>query len=192
MTIKKLILAAIVVVVLVGVIGGVFMLTRDDGQSSTQNTDASTSLLLGTADWGNSLHDVADVTVETSKFADQVSKDLTVVRLWNGKPGFQLKQGVQTQSTAKKAINAFKEADHEPSLREHLGGADPISAAMAAHADEGIGYCVPKGMGCYLISYTLRYGTHIITLSLYKEAEGEHSAEVFLRELDRVVSERLS
>ncbi|NMO50689.1 hypothetical protein HH310_05700 [Actinoplanes sp. TBRC 11911] len=192
MTFKKSILTVFAGVVLVGVGAGVFVLTRDDGQSSPQNTQASTSLLLGTDDWGSSLDDVFDVTVETSRVTDQVSKDLTIVRIWRGKLGFQLKQGVQTQPTVKKAVDAFKYNDPGPSLRKHLGGADPISTAMAAHADEGIGYCVPEGAGCYTISYTLRYGTHIINLNLYKEAENEHSAEVFLQELDKAVNERLS
>ncbi|WP_433730191.1 hypothetical protein ACQP2Y_19425 [Actinoplanes sp. CA-051413] len=168
---------------------------RDDGQRSSETTAESTALLLDTADWGESLPDAGGVTVETQAHENIVTKDLSVIRRWQmpqSGDGFVLRQDVQTQPSQEKAHEAYLAADPAPNYREDLDGADPVSTAAAAHADEAVGYCVPDQTGCFIIHYTLRYETHVIDLSLIRRGAVSSNAEALLRTLDLVVTERLS
>jgi hypothetical protein len=154
-----------------------------------------TALLLDTADWGDRALPPSPVSVETVSHQDLLTKATVVTRRWttpNGSDrGYELRQDVQGRTKEDSAHDAFRQADPGPDYRAHLGGADPISTAPAGHADEAVGYCVPNPTGCFIISYTLRYGTYLVELSLTSKGATPSSAQPLLAVLDEVMSRRV-
>jgi hypothetical protein len=175
-------------------VAGSVALLRGDGQGSAENTARSTSLLLSTADWGGAL-DVSEgpLVVETRTLHGVLPpKAVSVQRRWSvdGR-SFSLRQEVQVQVSTGKAKDAFREVDPGSDLHDHLGPIRSLSIAAARHADEGVGYCVPAPVGCDLIEYALRYGDYVVDLGLREHDETAVDGEMFLEQLDFVVSGRL-
>ena len=180
--------AAVVIAIVISV---VVVLDHRDGGPSTAQADASRTLLLNTSGWRGALTDPGNLTVEDLTYDDPLTKAADVGRRWrNTDGGFELRQDVQSGASVSRAKDMFRLLDRGPKLREDFGGADPLSTAGAAHADQGVGYCVPRPVGCSSIEYTLRYGASVVVLRLVKANEVKADADGYLRELDDVVSGR--
>ena len=154
----------------------------------------SAALLMAIADWNVSAPDFAKATMESFEHADSSGATVNTRRWTIAVSGDDLvvRQDVRRERNQNDAHELFVEIDPSEALKNDLGNVQKISADAATHADEAIGYCVPRPTGCFVIDYWLRYKSYLVDFSLTGGDLQSGSGEALLTSLDSALDAKLS
>jgi hypothetical protein len=189
---KSMLYGISAVVILTGIAGTVAFAARQD--HSDPNALDPKVLLLDAGDWQLAQQGFDPLSVETTDHKG-LSGEVITTRIWSlGTEGrkFGVKQFVQRQDSELRAHQVFADEEPGPSYRKKLGGAEKLSVALAMHADEAVGYCVPRAPRCSIVSYDMRYGEYLVSFGLSGDDFSTTSGEAMLKTLDGVVASRLA
>lgn len=188
---RVLALGAVAVGVLL--VGGGTTAAVFPGAEPDANALPPTALLLETGEWNTDLPGFGQAPVRTGTHRGLSGERITT-RTWdvtNSRGRLVVRQYVQRQDSGRRASEVFAAEDPGPVFREKLGSADDLTVTAAPHADEAVGYCVPRGETCSIIRFRLRYGEYLVDFSLADGDFSPTSGDAMLRTLDGVVASRL-